>query len=122
MIMFATNNDFRFKSGASVLNATMTKPEWTTSFQEILDMMGDMMHAVQTQALFKSAFAETEDVNIFQSQAAISLACSLYYWLKNAAVQFLKGNFDKTHAHRRIMCYCPFLLFVSKSIQKIKCI
>ena len=57
MIMFATNNDFRFKSGASVLNATMTKPEWTTSFQEILDMMGDMMLAGQTQAFLESAFS-----------------------------------------------------------------
>ena len=54
------------------------------------------MKATQTKARVESTFSDSEEVNIFQSQKAISLARSLYYWPKNPAMQFLKGNFDRT--------------------------
>ena len=91
--MSATSDDLAFESGVPVLQNDLLKPKWTTSFQEILGMTEDSMRVTQTQALFKSAFSDSGDVNILQLQ---TLARSLYYWPKNLTGQFLKGNFDRS--------------------------
>jgi len=55
MIMFSHSDNFCFEPGICVIKTGMMKPEWTPSFCEILNMIGDTMRAVQTQALSESS-------------------------------------------------------------------
>lgn len=93
-LFFASDNDFSLDRGSNFENG-LSKPEWSDSFQEILEMKGET-RTTSFVDLVENIFASMVGVelDIFSEKSAVTDAASFIFLPKNAASQFLKGNFS----------------------------
>lgn len=94
-IFFASDSNTSFERGAKNFDDGLQEPSWTPGFNEILGMKGDANKAISLVNLIEDAFnsAINVGVDIYRENSAITNACSMIYFPRNAASQLLKGNF-----------------------------
>lgn len=93
-LFFASDNNTSFDKGSSNFENGLTKPQWSDSFQEILDLKGETRVSAMVdmvEDIFSSSVGA--EMDIFQEKSAITDAASFMFFPKNAAAQLLKGNF-----------------------------
>lgn len=93
-IFFASDTNTSFEKGAANFENGLMEPQWSDSFEEILEMKGDSRTSILVdfvEDIFTSSVGV--EVDIFQEKSAITDAASFMFLPKNAAAQILKGNF-----------------------------
>jgi hypothetical protein len=119
-LFFASDNNTSFDKGSSNFENGLTKPQWSDSFQEILDLKGEtrvLAMVDMVEDIFNSSVGA--EMDIFQEKSAITDAALFMFLPKNAAAQLLKGNFCSKPLFSLLVqlnCFSIFssLLFLSR--------
>ena len=113
-LFFASDNNTSFDKGSSNFENGLTKPQWSDSFQEILDLKGETRVSAMVdmvEDIFSSSVGA--EMDIFQEKSAITDAVSFMFFPKNAAAQLLKGNFCSKPSFSSLFQLNRFSIFPS---------